>query len=1249
VLGVVRPNTRRPRATPNHRNASPLGDIEEFGRTTPSTATQRKRGPNDTTVLLNASEFADSELQDSEIQEMQEMQHSMAMHSQSKENRMADSNLAVAAPAPRAQAVTVSVRYEEHFALWLRQSKALWAQQQLTKRRYRKKKRARTANVDDSDSDDGGASGRDSKRRKVAGHGADGYFRLQQRLDELYSNCWQIVQVVALEHPGKFALWIYVNGRLRRVRMVVPRPFFVNVHRLESFPKLQRSGKLVAMKLPRNRPLLNLLRIELKEHDFVEQAKQIGMFLTHPDIEGVYETNVPLLFRAISAIGCCAAVSPLTKMQNAHSTMGFALDDLEFRSTAQQQYLAHSKFDMIRHPGNDDGGEGRVSRESIKYMFFYHSTANNANTNNDVRSVFAFVYQRKHQRLHEYHCRIIAVNKHKKHRLELPDLQHRARELIAHFDLDHHRDVVLLVKESEVKSIGRAYAEANKFLDEYNLLLNGPTILMAQTAATPHDIHSKMPVIHDHFPMVPLLFNKMDNRYPPLQWFRFATLKMIEGWIVVPNLLEQKKGFARYSHIPIGNMPHDVWSYTSDVFFSRLLADHKHLWWISDGSRPDLGGLEEDENLFDDEHSNPVMNNRGAFHTFCIELRLNHLATNTVLQSEHIQTIELGLGGDAGAGDMALTDKKMDGERKENFVKSNIRIDDTSACLASFKILKKLISNWMQDVGASSYNEYADRLLMEFYRWLRTPSSLFYDPLLHRMVHRLMKKVLMQLVAQLKRFGAVVIYASFDRIVIETKKRQFGDAVAYIDSCLSSIGKQDLFEWLTVTPSHFWECLLWHDHANFAGFIFTEKERPSDAVLAPEDALKMEHYQRELELRWNIASFLPSYAEDLFDVVVAGYLTAVRKEYRRLLGLEAPDDDDDADIFAQQPLQKKAVAAAAHRKEDRLKKKRVASKAEVDGSDDDDIDIDALSDDDLDFLNDDDDGGDGQQSKGMAVDDGDDGTRSEGGKEEREDLLASEVALRFAEFKRNLVSDRIALTVFQFVRQIKAKLPRDTSQGANAAAAVFPVRRGSHLPLQDPALEFVKYLCLVLELDSDLTEQTAILRKNLMRMVEVGGFSAASKFVDPCSTFVLPDVNCFQCKQSKDLDLCRDEFTTPLCLQSEHQRRAQQHDDEWDVRCVGCGALYDRHLVEAMLLDVVRRRETAYHVQDVLCAHCGRAKVDDMAEHCHCSGPFRNKENREHFEQSMDVFYSIARCYGFHFLADAVEWITRDSVAMANH
>ena len=96
---------------------------------------------------------------------------------------------------------------------------------------------------------------------------------------------------------------------------------------------------------------------------------------------------------------------------------------------------------------------------------------------------------------------------------------------------------------------------------------------------------------------------------------------------------------------------------------------------------------------------------------------------------------------------------------------------------------------------------------MEFYRWLRTPSSLFYDPLLHRMVHRLMKKVFMQLMAQFKRFGAKIIYASFDRIILEQENR-IENVIAYITSCLDSISKQDLFEWLIINPINSWDVLF---------------------------------------------------------------------------------------------------------------------------------------------------------------------------------------------------------------------------------------------------------------------------------------------------------------------------------------------------------------------------------------------------------------------------------------------------------
>ena len=52
------------------------------------------------------------------------------------------------------------------------------------------------------------------------------------------------------------------------------------------------------------------------------------------------------------------------------------------------------------------------------------------------------------------------------------------------------------------------------------------------------------------------------------------------------NQLEQ----ARYAHVPIGNLPTDIASFVSDVFYSRHLLRHNHVLWASLSDRPDLGG-----------------------------------------------------------------------------------------------------------------------------------------------------------------------------------------------------------------------------------------------------------------------------------------------------------------------------------------------------------------------------------------------------------------------------------------------------------------------------------------------------------------------------------------------------------------------------------------------------------------------------------------------------------------------------------
>ena len=190
------------------------------------------------------------------------------------------------------------------------------------------------------------------------------------------------------------------------------------------------------------------------------------------------------MFRIISNLGCCAAVARSTKMQNSHSTLGFELNELEFRSTAQQKYLQSSRFQMLKfnqnNNNNNNNQDNKIKRD-IKYMYFYHSTANNSNTNNDIRSIFAFIYQRKREEFHQYHCRIIAVNPHRNSKLQTPPLQQQAQQLINQFQLNHHQNIEIKLKESKVKTISKGYHECNKFLDEYRSLLNGSTNIMSNS------------------------------------------------------------------------------------------------------------------------------------------------------------------------------------------------------------------------------------------------------------------------------------------------------------------------------------------------------------------------------------------------------------------------------------------------------------------------------------------------------------------------------------------------------------------------------------------------------------------------------------------------------------------------------------------------------------------------------------------------------------------------------------------------
>ena len=133
------------------------------------------------------------------------------------------------------------------------------------------------------------------------------------------------------------------------------------------------------------------------------------------------------------------------------------------------------------------------------------------------------------------------------------------------------------------------------------------------------------------------------------------------------------------------------------------------------------------------------------------------------------------------------------------------------------------------------------------HRWIQTPSSFLYEPALCRMIHKLMRKLFMQLIGEFKRLGSTVVYADFNKIILCTKKRRYHiylsilsiyfissqsiysyinpsiylfvdnlyfrieDATAYIEFILNSIQSRELFHSLHFEPKACWHLLLWMD------------------------------------------------------------------------------------------------------------------------------------------------------------------------------------------------------------------------------------------------------------------------------------------------------------------------------------------------------------------------------------------------------------------------------------------------------
>lgn len=107
-------------------------------------------------------------------------------------------------------------------------------------------------------------------------------------------------QILETKMPGQFTVFALVDGAfLRRLNLAVPRTFYVD----DIEPRQTAMGRLTQKLLPRMRPSAYLYEFTIDEALFAARMTDFNMQMCLMRINGIYETNMPLLFKAITQTG----------------------------------------------------------------------------------------------------------------------------------------------------------------------------------------------------------------------------------------------------------------------------------------------------------------------------------------------------------------------------------------------------------------------------------------------------------------------------------------------------------------------------------------------------------------------------------------------------------------------------------------------------------------------------------------------------------------------------------------------------------------------------------------------------------------------------------------------------------------------------------------------------------------------------------------------------------------------------------
>ncbi|TFK86426.1 DUF1744-domain-containing protein [Polyporus arcularius HHB13444] len=640
------------------------------------------------------------------------------------------------------------------------------------------------------------------------------------------STHWDVVQIRPNRTPGRFTLWLSIDGALTSVPLRIPREFYIH---LRTTPKRDQFNhdlyqcEKVVRSLPRDRPCLNLYKVSVREDLYVEGHEHFIDITNDPNVDGVYELQLPLVMRAILKLGkTCSNEDKLMTLSRAE-TVGFDL-----------QQLGRAGPSLTKRRYFDQGRAG-------KYIFLYHACSNSAPVH-----VFALFIPGEAAKLH--------IVDPATRRQPIP----RLTELYADLLRKHEQSVGASTSYNYPDHLtfnttyhGNDVTALKAISRELGLVENRSFVVVLSSTKEQSYFDFHTPKL-SKFPVLSMSKARSPHSLDVFPWQTSVAQKLVNRYLSLGPWLDRTIALADYYDVPVGHVEGDQALLLADIEFARRLTTQDIVLWWSPGDRPDLGGIEEDnrplEELAKTEFLSP-----GCYSNVCLEITVRNLAVDAVLHSVIVNELE-GSGG-ATAFDASRTlDEYSKGDSMHD-----LSLGESNVSPQTFSILKSLVKMWMVDKIQGGFESPATIAVDHFWRWISSTASNMYDTGIHRFVHGLMRKTFIQMLAEFKRLGSHVVYADLSRILLVTSKPP-GTAHAYATYITTAVTSHELFQHVYLHTERFYDFLIFMDEANYGAVVCEDP-----LALEPPEELT-------IEMRWNIQSFLPPATQADFRAVVRYFL-----------------------------------------------------------------------------------------------------------------------------------------------------------------------------------------------------------------------------------------------------------------------------------------------------------------------------------------------------------------------------------------